>query len=220
MHPVISNAGNDLSDRHSRLGNGSYGDEIVSSEQAPTRHHLKDDRPCIQCSQLSLSAMAVQKISILGKESIHVGFNLVQHIADTLLDTLPTSTYVLITDTNIAPLYLQPIQDTFTQATDTRFPNSSDPARPRFLTYTIPPGETTKTREGKAEIEDFLLRHRCTRDTVIIALGGGVIGDLVGFVAATLYVGLFLSFYVTDSNLFQHAWRACSTSADITPCYG
>ncbi|KAI6130969.1 EPSP synthase-domain-containing protein [Pisolithus croceorrhizus] len=134
--------------------------------------------------------MSVQKISILGKESIHVGFNLVQHISDTLLDTLPSSTYVLITDTNIAPLYLQPIAVTFAQATDVRFPNKSDSARPRFLTYTIPPGETTKTREGKAEIEDFLLRHRCTRDTVIIALGGGVIGDLVGFVAATFMRGV------------------------------
>ncbi|KAI6129330.1 EPSP synthase-domain-containing protein [Pisolithus croceorrhizus] len=134
--------------------------------------------------------MSVQKISILGKESIHVGFNLVQHISDTLLDTLPSSTYVLITDTNIAPLYLQPIVVTFAQATDARFPNKSDSARPRFLTYTIPPGETTKTREGKAEIEDFLLRHRCTRDTVIIALGGGVIGDLVGFVAATFMRGV------------------------------
>ncbi|KAG6336226.1 hypothetical protein ID866_2877 [Astraeus odoratus] len=134
--------------------------------------------------------MAVQKIAILGKESIHVGFNLVEHIVDTLLDTLPSSTYVLITDTNIAPLYLSPIADTFKLKTDARFPDHSDPARPRFLTYTIPPGETTKSREGKAEIEDFLLRHRCTRDTVIIALGGGVIGDLVGFVAATFMRGV------------------------------
>lgn len=163
--------------------------------------------------------MAVQKIAILGKESIHVGFNLVQHIADTLLDTLPSSIYVLITDTNIAPLYLESIRLTFTQATDARFP-VSDPARPRFLTYTIPPGETTKSREGKAEIEDFLLRHRCTRDTVIIALGGGVIGDLVGFVAATLCVGFFWTCYVTDSNLFQYAWCTRSPSADVTPCNG
>ena len=56
----------------------------------------------------------------------------------------------------------------------------------RFLTYVISPGETSKSREGKAEIEDFLLLSKCTRDTVILALGGGVIGDLVGFVAATL----------------------------------
>jgi pentafunctional AROM polypeptide len=60
--------------------------------------------------------------------------------------------------------------------------------RSRFLTHTIPPGETSKSREGKAAVEDFLLLNKCTRDTVILALGGGVIGDLVGFVAATLCV--------------------------------
>ena len=38
----------------------------------------------------------------------------------------------------------------------------------------------------KSEIEDWLLDNRCTRDTVILAFGGGVIGDLTGFVAATL----------------------------------
>ncbi|THH07528.1 hypothetical protein EW146_g9289, partial [Bondarzewia mesenterica] len=55
----------------------------------------------------------------------------------------------------------------------------------RFLTHIIPPGETSKSREGKANVEDFLLLNKCTRDTVILALGGGVVGDLVGFVAAT-----------------------------------
>lgn len=56
----------------------------------------------------------------------------------------------------------------------------------RFLEYIIPPGERSKSREGKAQIEDFMLENSCTRDTVVLALGGGVIGDLVGFVAATL----------------------------------
>ncbi|RXW11880.1 hypothetical protein EST38_g13975 [Candolleomyces aberdarensis] len=39
---------------------------------------------------------------------------------------------------------------------------------------------------GKANIEDLSLKNRCTRDSVVLALGGGVIGDLVLFVAATL----------------------------------
>ena len=50
----------------------------------------------------------------------------------------------------------------------------------------IAPGETSKSREGKAEIEDFLLFNKCTKNTVILALRGGVIGDLVAFVAGTL----------------------------------
>ncbi len=54
--------------------------------------------------------------------------------------------------------------------------------------YAILPGETSKSREGKADIGDFLLANRCTRYTVILALGGGVIEDFAGFVAVTLCV--------------------------------
>jgi pentafunctional AROM polypeptide len=130
----------------------------------------------------------VRKISILGKDSIHCGFNLVPHISNTVLTTLPSTTYVLITDTNIAPLYLQPFIDQFSKDINALFPDANN--KPRFITHIIPPGETTKSRDGKAEIEDFLLRQKCTRDTVILAFGGGVIGDLVGFVAATFMRGV------------------------------
>lgn len=60
----------------------------------------------------------------------------------------------------------------------------------RLLTYKIPPGETSKSRETKAEIEDWLLSQKCARDTVVIALGGGVIGDMIGFVAASFMRGV------------------------------
>ena len=58
------------------------------------------------------------------------------------------------------------------------------------LTYQIPSGEGSKCRAVKDEIEDFMLAHRCNRDTCMIALGGGVVGDLVGFVAATFMRGV------------------------------
>ena len=118
----------------------------------------------------------VRKVSILGKDSIHCGFHLIPYIVKTVLDTLPSSTYVLITDTNVGSLHLPAFQAEFDRASGSA----------RFLSHVIPPGETSKSREGKADIEDFLLLHKCTRDTVVLALGGGVIGDLVGFVAATL----------------------------------
>lgn len=128
----------------------------------------------------------VLKVSILGKESIHCGFHLIPYIAQTVLSTLPSSTYILITDTNVANFHLSTFDQEFADAIG-NLP-ASPAARPRFLRHVIAPGETSKSREGKADIEDFLLLNRCTRDTVIMALGGGVIGDLVGFVAATLYV--------------------------------
>lgn len=122
----------------------------------------------------------VLKISILGNESIHVGFHLLPYIFRTVLTTLPSSTYALITDTNLARIYLPTIQDAF----DTAAKDAGSKAR--FLTYQVAPGETAKSREVKGEIEDWLLDQKCTRDTVILAFGGGVIGDLTGFVAATL----------------------------------
>jgi pentafunctional AROM polypeptide len=120
----------------------------------------------------------IQKVSILGRESIHCGFHLIPHIVQTVIKSLPSSAYVLITDTNVASLYLAAFVAEFNSA----LANS----KTRFLSYAVSPGESVKSREGKAEIEDFLLANTCTRDTVILALGGGVIGDLVGFVAATL----------------------------------
>jgi pentafunctional AROM polypeptide len=124
----------------------------------------------------------VQKVSILGKESIHCGFHLIPYIVHTVLTTLPTSTYALITDWNVAHLHLKAFEDEFTTQLE-KIGTSS-----RFISLAIPPGETSKSREGKAQIEDWLLSNKCTRDSVVLALGGGVVGDLVGFVAATLYV--------------------------------
>lgn len=126
-----------------------------------------------------MSATQVEKISILHKESIHCGFHLVPYIVDTVLNTLASSTYVLITDTHVAALHLNKFTAEF---------KSKLVSGRRFLSQVISPGELSKSREGKAKIEDFMLNNACTRDTVVLALGGGVIGDLVGFVAATLYL--------------------------------
>ncbi|KZT54243.1 putative ARO1-Pentafunctional AROM polypeptide [Calocera cornea HHB12733] len=126
------------------------------------------------------------KVSILGKESIHCGFHLIPYIAHTVLTTLPSSTYVLVTDTRVAKFHLSAFEAAFNAELGT----IAVEKRPRFLSHLIPPGETSKSREGKAEIEDFLLANACTRDTLILALGGGVVGDLVGFVAATFMRGV------------------------------
>ena len=51
-------------------------------------------------------------------------------------------------------------------------------------------GEESKSREVKDAIEDFMLAYKCNRDTCMFALGGGVTGDLVGFVASTYMRGV------------------------------
>lgn len=128
-----------------------------------------------------MSSLAdVLKISILKSESIHVGFHLLPYIFNTILTALPSSAYVLVTDTNLSRLYLDDLKKAFTHAAE------QAQSQARFLVYEVAPGEGAKSRRVKEGIEDWMLDHQCTRDTVMIAFGGGVIGDLTGFVAATL----------------------------------
>jgi len=54
----------------------------------------------------------------------------------------------------------------------------------------FPAGERYKTRETKAWIEDRMLENQIGRDSAVIALGGGVVGDMAGYVAATFTRGL------------------------------
>ena len=106
--------------------------------------------------------------------------------AQDLLTTCASTTYILISDTNIGSLYTPGFKKAFEDASATLSP------KPRLLIYEIPPGEGSKSRQTKAEIEDWMLACQppCGRDTVVIALGGGVIGDLIGFVSATYMRGL------------------------------
>jgi pentafunctional AROM polypeptide len=125
-------------------------------------------------------------IPILGKPAIiiHPGI-FDSFIANDLLQNLPSSTYVLITDTNIAPLYVPSLRESFESCA------KSLKSSARLLIYDkVPPGETSKSRSTKATVEDWMLGQGCTRDTIIIALGGGVMGDMIGYVAATYMRGV------------------------------
>lgn len=119
---------------------------------------------------------------------IHLGFYLFAHAAHCLVRTPPTSTssaFVVFCDINVAPLHLQPLLEALNHEAAERERQEGTKC-PRILSYTLPPGEMTKSRDTKARIEDWLLDQRITRDATFVALGGGVIGDLIGFVAATV----------------------------------
>ena len=134
---------------------------------------------------ISGSEKIPKKVSILGKENIVVNHGLWDgFVAEDLLSNLPSSTYVIVTDTNIEPLYSACFREKFSQHLSKTALDS------RLLLYEIAPGENSKSRATKAAVEDWLLSQQCTRDTVLIALGGGVIGDMIGFVAATYMRGI------------------------------
>jgi len=135
------------------------------------------------------SSQEPTKVSILGKENIIVDYDIWGHfVAQDLLTNVKSSTYVLITDTNLYDHYILSFKNVFSEVA------SQVGAETRLLGYAIPPGETSKSRATKAQVEDWMLSEErdppCDTKTVIIALGGGVIGDMIGFVAATFKRGI------------------------------
>jgi 3-dehydroquinate synthase len=88
----------------------------------------------------------------------------------------PSHRIAIISDHTVAAIYGEPVLAQFPDAT-TRL-------------FAIPPGEQEKTRARWAALTDDLIRWGAGRDTTIVALGGGVVGDLAGFVAATYMRGL------------------------------
>ncbi len=98
-----------------------------------------------------------------------------------MLDRLsPGGRMVIVTDTTVARLHLKPLVQHLRQVS--RDAN----------TIVIPPGERQKNLSRAGKIFTELLRAHADRDAVVVALGGGVIGDLAGFVAATYKRGVRL----------------------------
>jgi 3-dehydroquinate synthase len=108
---------------------------------------------------------------------IYIGQHLLAN-AELLMPHLKQKKVVIISNTTVAPLYLAPLQ------------HSLEQQGVQVLTVVLPDGEDYKTWETLNLIFDALLRHKCERSTTLIALGGGVIGDMVGFAAASYQRGV------------------------------
>jgi 3-dehydroquinate synthase len=107
---------------------------------------------------------------------VHVGVGLLNGAAEIIRTAAPAHRYAIISDANVAPLYAARVRGALGEA--------------QAALFTIPAGESAKTREQWAKLSDALLAAGFGRDTTILALGGGVVGDLAGFVAATYMRGI------------------------------
>jgi 3-dehydroquinate synthase len=107
---------------------------------------------------------------------IHIGPGLIDNVA-ALCGAKPGSTVAIVTNPTIAPLYLGRVQDAFES-------NGCS-----VVVIVIPDGEAHKTIETWSHIHDRLLAAKLDRKSTVIALGGGVIGDVAGFAAATYQRG-------------------------------
>jgi 3-dehydroquinate synthase len=89
----------------------------------------------------------------------------------------PAHHYVVITDDTVGAQYAEPLVVALAR-------------HGRVSSERVPAGEAHKTRDSWARLTDSMLATGCGRDTTVIALGGGVVGDLAGFVAATYMRGV------------------------------
>ena len=108
---------------------------------------------------------------------IHIGRGLISD-ANLILPHLKRKHVAIVTNTTVAPLYLDKLSQTLQAAGVTVIP------------IILPDGEAYKNTETLNVIYDVLLQNRCERSTTLIALGGGVIGDLTGYAAATYLRGV------------------------------
>jgi len=108
---------------------------------------------------------------------IHIGSGLLKQ-PELLRAHLPHKRVAIITNATVAPLYLERLRQTL-QGLDVS-----------VVPIVLPDGEEYKNLDTLNLIYDALLKHRCERTTPLIALGGGVIGDITGFAAATYLRGV------------------------------
>lgn len=120
--------------------------------------------------------MVAPAVFKLGACTIHVGSGLLDRAGIIAREAVRAHRWAIISDTNVAPRYAARAAASLGDAP--------------VDTFTLPAGEAHKTRESWGRLTDELLAAGFARDGAVMALGGGMVGDLAGFVAATFMRGI------------------------------
>ena len=109
---------------------------------------------------------------------IRIGGRLLEQAGDEIAKVLPGARVAIVTDENVARAHLAAL---------TRSPDTTGT---QYAVITLPPGERTKSFASLQQVVDGILSARLERGDAVIALGGGVIGDLAGFAAGIVRRGM------------------------------
>lgn len=121
---------------------------------------------------------------------IEIGTNLLQLCGEKIGALVKGRQAAVITDSNVGPLYARTVQESLEQQGFA------------VTVVTIPAGESSKSWQQAEQILTVLLEQKFHRDSCVIALGGGVVGDLAGFVASVYQRGVAF-FQIPTSLLAQ-----------------
>jgi 3-dehydroquinate synthase len=109
---------------------------------------------------------------------IRVGHGVLDRLVQEIVEAPPAPHLILISDDNVAPLHGAPLQQRLIRQ------------GLRVDRVEFSAGEASKSRRTKQQIEDRLFELGVGRDAAFLAVGGGVTGDLAGFIAATWHRGV------------------------------
>jgi 3-dehydroquinate synthase len=138
-----------------------------------------------------------------GSYPVLVGAGLLARIPEFLGEYAPAHRYAVISDDIVASLYGKGVADACTSAgLETSL-------------FTFPHGEASKSREQWSALTDQLLAAGIRRDGVVVAVGGGVTGDLAGFVAATFLRGIPVVQVPTSTVAMIDASVGGKTAVDV-----
>lgn len=117
-------------------------------------------------------------VAASGFYQVKIGKNLLPTLGQEVTNVCKAKTAVVVSDSNVFPLYGHIAME------------SLKSAGMEVLSFVFPAGEESKNSDTYLELLNYLAQNHVTRTDVLVALGGGVVGDLTGFAAATYLRGI------------------------------
>jgi 3-dehydroquinate synthase len=112
------------------------------------------------------------------EHDVLIGSDLLDSVGSITADALRGNHCAIVSDTNVAPLFIDRVSQSLISAGFTP------------IEIVLPAGEESKTLEQVGAICDAMIEHGLDRQSFVVGLGGGVIGDISGFVAAIFQRGI------------------------------
>jgi 3-dehydroquinate synthase len=158
--------------------------ELVAEEVVRAWRRLAE-RPTYDGSRLAGAAASIEEADLVcvvttetARYPVFAGWGISDRLGEKLREAGLSDAAYVVTDSNVQPHYGRLVSDIL---------SASGFA---VHTHVVPAGEASKTLESASRIFDWLAANRAERGQALVALGGGVIGDLAGFAAATYLRGL------------------------------
>lgn len=122
--------------------------------------------------------MTIVQVNASRSYEIHIGPGLLSTLGQEIVKLGKVQTVCLVSETNVYPLHGAKAEESLKNAGF------------RVVSYVFPAGEASKNGENFLNLLNFLAENQLTRSDMIVALGGGVVGDLSGFAASAYRRGI------------------------------